>query len=66
MERCKTCNHWEPIGGQTPPLRGVCECDKIRDHHYPPEADTLVYSYDEGGEFWAGAEFGCVHHKAKA
>ena len=27
--------------------------------------DMLVYSYNEGGWFWTGPDFGCVHHKAK-
>lgn len=24
--------------------------------------DTLVYDYSEGGGFWVGPKFGCVHH----
>ena len=25
--------------------------------------DMLIYSYEEGGAFWVGPKFGCVHHK---
>jgi len=25
--------------------------------------DHLVYSYNEGGGFWVGPKFGCVHFK---
>ena len=29
------------------------------------ETDRVCYSYDEGGWFQTGPDFGCVHHKAK-
>ena len=37
------------------------------DHSYDGTytADRMVYSYDEGGDFWTGPEFGCVHHQEK-
>ena len=27
--------------------------------------DMLLYSYDEGGSFFVGEDFGCVHHEEK-
>jgi len=26
---------------------------------------TLIYTYNEDGEFYVGDNFGCVHHKEK-
>ncbi len=30
-----------------------------------PANDHLIYSYYEGGSFWVGQSFGCVHHEEK-
>lgn len=54
--RCKTCR-----------LRtddGYCTSLKIREDDFgaaPKLDDELVYSYYEGGSFWVGQNFGCVH-----
>lgn len=66
MQTCKTCIFWTKditksnwrISG------GICTSKKLtEDSDYA--ADSLVYSYDEGGSFWTGPEFGCVHHKER-
>ena len=69
MERCKTCAYWKQNLGSvlTNGVRGGgCSNEKLREAWGGGgyEADALVYSYDEGGSFWTGPEFGCVHHKA--
>ena len=66
MKTCKTCKWWNADKTQNrPPFTGgICgNSEKIREDggsDYP--VDALVYSYDEGGWFWTGPEFGCVHH----
>lgn len=47
-----------------------CTCPKI--HEYGRHAkganeaeDHLIYSYSEGGYFWVGEKFGCVHGERK-
>jgi hypothetical protein len=48
--------------------RGLCENKKIdEDHWYDKreKIDMLVYSYYEGGSFWVGEQFGCVHWAKK-
>ena len=32
----------------------------------PGTEDHLVYDYYEGGDFWVGENFGCVHHESKS
>lgn len=74
MERCKTCKHWTPENGNYPNRDtrrekgegGQCSNNKLREEwgFKSYEADALVYPYAEGAEtFWAGPEFGCVHHE---
>lgn len=66
---CKSCSHWKPVEaadfhyfGMKDATGGTCENPKIMENQYAFAPDTLVYSYDEGGCFWTGSEFGCVHH----
>lgn len=33
--------------------------------HYPEFRDHLVYEYSEGGSFWVGPDFGCVHWRER-
>ena len=74
MKRCKTCKHWVPYltahpnGSLNSPAEragGFCESVKINEscgeETYAP--DMLCYTYMEGGAFWTGPEFGCVHHE---
>lgn len=30
------------------------------------QSEMLIYSYGEGGGFWVGPNFGCVHFEARA
>lgn len=64
MTTCKTCAHWsdKPPYGRVDFLHRTCECPKLQEDIYTdtPE-DTLCYSYQEGGCFYAGPDFGCVH-----
>lgn len=70
MNTCQTCTHWVPFAVKypksvRPPVDeasgGYCRCERIGDdNRYLP--DSLVYSYAEGGSFWTGPAFGCVHH----
>ena len=72
MNTCKTCKHWTPYavaypGGwhMDPEQRagGYCKTDKITEYWYGSyKPDQLVYSYMEGGTFWTGPNFGCIHH----
>ena len=67
MNRCKTCKWWESVNkvrhwySEDMCMGGWCKCGKLVEES-PHEIDSLVYSYNEGGSFWAGPEFGCVHH----
>ncbi len=59
MRTCETCKYWKRISL----LTGWCESGDLCE---PGEADAtktnqLVYSYDEGGGFKTGKDFGCVH-----
>ena len=69
--RCRTCMHWlkytskYPAGGPREEKKagGWCQSEKLTEGHWQSmAADMLAYSYMEGGEFWTGPDFGCVHH----
>lgn len=65
MNRCKTCNHWTaqaPYGLPGDYQQRVCDSQKLMESFYGDGSDTLHYSYVEGGWFYTGPEFGCVHH----
>ncbi len=77
METCKTCKHWIPYSDKYPKgprwiekergFGGLCQSEKLtEDGGQSYGADMLVYEYSEGGEFWTGPDFGCVHHQAAA
>ncbi len=58
MQRCATCRSRNS--------KGICTNPKLREPTgKTAEVDELVYSYDEGGTFYVGPEFGCVHHAPK-
>jgi len=69
--RCKDCKHWTPAPEKYPNswrdkpeyrAGGFCGSSNFsEDYGYAPT--SLVYSYMEGGEFWTGADFGCVNHE---
>lgn len=48
--------------------RGMCKSEKLAESEGQSEElrrDMLVYSYSEGGAFWVGENFGCVHWAKK-
>jgi hypothetical protein len=75
METCKTCKHWMPHSNKYPKSHaredkkagGLCQSEKlVEDWGGGHGADMLIYEYLEGGGFWTGPDFGCVHHQAAA
>ena len=61
MNTCKTCQH---RGAD-----GYCNSEKLQEDMgwtNEEKKDMLVYRYTEGGGFWVGENFGCVHHAQKA
>lgn len=66
MQTCKTCIFWsKDITSQytwkVP--GGICTNSKLTEDIYGN--DNLTYTCNEGGSFWTGPEFGCVHHKER-
>ena len=62
MNHCKTCRFRDK--------EGWCCNPYLRERYgsdLPQGEDNaeLIYSYDEGGSFWVGPMFGCVHHEEK-
>jgi hypothetical protein len=46
---------------------GICRSEKLTENWGQEHgADMLLYEYDEGGGFWTGPDFGCVHHEQAA
>jgi hypothetical protein len=43
--------------------QGYCRSDKMWEEGIAPDnrSDCVVYDYYEGGNFWVGPNFGCVH-----
>lgn len=64
--RCKDCR-WRKEDGYCWNVEKICEdcyldySDKSKNE----EEDRLIYDYDEGGGFWVGPNFGCVHWTKK-
>lgn len=62
---CGTCHHRDRAG--------YCQSNKLiekLDQSCLPDinerADMLIYDYYEGGEFWVGERFGCIHFTPNA
>jgi hypothetical protein len=58
---CGTCKHRDATG--------YCLNDKLDEDFGQSDvkkADMLIYEYSEGGRFWVGERFGCVHHTTNA
>jgi hypothetical protein len=68
MATCKTCAHWTEEAPYNQPERfvvRVCGCLKLQEDFHGHEMDSLCYPYIEGGAFYTGPDFGCVHHLEK-
>jgi hypothetical protein len=68
MATCKTCAHWTEEAPYDQPEREVvrrCSCIKLQEGLYDLDRDSLCYPYTEGGVFYTGPDFGCVHHLEK-
>lgn len=58
---CGTCKHRD--------VDGRCRSDKLSEYEHQKDAekaDMLIYDYSEGGGFWVGEQFGCIHHAPNA
>lgn len=64
--RCASCLHWSPVQHPADPemlVGGWCTSDKLGESDSEHSPDALRYGFSEGGGFWTGPEFGCVHHR---
>jgi hypothetical protein len=61
MNLCKDCKHRDDAG--------YCGNNNLQEGTYYQDTEAakamLLYSYDEGGSFWVGPDFGCVHWEDK-
>lgn len=56
MNTCKNCEYRLD--------NGYCGNDKLAEKNGQSDSekkDMMLYSYDEGGSFWVGENFGCIH-----
>jgi hypothetical protein len=44
---------------------GICGNENLTEDYGVHGDDMLVYPYTEGGEFWTGPKFGCVHFESR-
>lgn len=67
--KCATCKYWNAAAGAGYSKGfGVCENNrKLLEvgEEGADSNDVLVYKYSEGGCFYTGPEFGCVHHSKR-
>ena len=66
MNTCKTCichGTRKYLGGSNCTNHKMRENDRHVGVKKTFEKDALVYEYYEGGDFWTGEDFGCIHHK---
>ena len=61
MNTCKTCRH----RGEEGYCANLNLAERDCFEHDADKSVMLIYDYDEGGEFWVGENFGCIHHTAK-
>ena len=62
MNTCKTCKFRK---AQDYSGDFVCKSPKIEEdigQEQSERVDMLIYSYQEGGSFKVGENFGCIHH----
>jgi hypothetical protein len=58
MDKCETCKFRDNDGRCTNEKLAESWSQSIEE-----KQDMLIYDYSEGGGFWVGPKFGCVHHK---
>lgn len=71
--KCKTCKFRNEDGDCTNEKISdngeyhtyICEDDEDKIEREDKIKDMLLYSYNEGGSFYVGEEFGCVHYEEK-
>ncbi len=65
MKTCRTCKHWASVPDNY--YRGFdhsCESPKFNEGgSRTGETDCMSYPYEEGGGFFPGPDFGCIHHE---
>lgn len=64
MNTCEFCNYFELGINEYNVTWTNCQCPKILENAYGNKNiadDTLEYSYNEGGSFSPGKNFGCIH-----
>ena len=64
---CENCKWWEDHSHSTIYHDfKMCGNGKLREEwREEGEEDCLLYSYTEGGCFYPGPKFGCIHWEAK-
>jgi hypothetical protein len=68
MKTCKTCKHWNDTSYSRPEYdQKECTNEEFLHEWGGPTTkeianQSLVYSYNEGGGFYTGPNFGCIHH----
>jgi hypothetical protein len=67
---CETCKHRDSTATPASPcLHNYRVCNNgnklLEGHGWDDNDDSLIYAYDEGGCFYVGPKFGCVHHEEK-
>lgn len=60
MNTCKTCSFRQKDG--------YCSNEKLMENWGQSDEqkiDMLLYTHSEGGGFWVGPNFGCIHYSDK-
>lgn len=68
MNTCDNCKHWDVKDEREG--RNRCACKKLVTATWlsiqVDAYDSLVHEYDDGGSFYTGPKFGCLHFEQKA
>jgi hypothetical protein len=64
VARCRTCRWWAADEPGCDP-NCLCEHPKLCNPRTDQGSDALNYEYDEGGGFFTGPDFGCVHWEGR-
>ena len=65
MKTCKTCKFWSDADEVSyKSIFRRCDHHKLKeDWGGKHSSDSMLYPYNEGGAFFAGPDFGCIHHE---